>query len=111
MDIVPLEGLDERLGHSVGLRAVIGGRADLQTHHSRKILCVMSDVCRAVVAEPLDLLRYPVHETEPSLYRLRNQIPDHVPADAPRCGHIAHNLTIAAVHAEGHPYPLTIPAG
>jgi hypothetical protein len=71
----------------------------------------MGDICRSVVAEPLDLFRNPIHKAEASLDRLCHQIPDHLPGDAPRCGHIAHDFPIATVHAEGHPDPLSVPAG
>jgi len=111
MNVVPFEGLDEGLGHAVGLGAVIGGRADLHAHHPRKILGLSGGVSGPVVAEPLDLRGKLVHGTEAGLDRLGHQVPYHIPADAPRCGHVAHDLPIAAVHTEGHSDPLPVPAG
>ena len=111
MHIIPFKGLDEGLGHAIGFGAVIGGRTNQQSHHPGKLLRLVGHISRAVVAEPLDSHRQPIHSTKTGLNGLCHQVPDHVSADASGCGDVTHDLPVTAIHAEGHADSLPIPAG
>jgi hypothetical protein len=111
MHIVLMEGLGERFHNSIGLRAAIRSRANVQTHYPCKILCVMSDLSRTFVAELLDLLRNQINKEKPGLNRLYNQITDYIPRDVTSRGHITHDFPISTVHDESHPDTINIPAG
>ena len=111
MNVIPLEGLHERLRHPVGLGTVKRSRTDLQAHHTGKPLRFMGHVTRPVVTQPLDRRRNFIHQAETSFNGLRHQVPDQVSGDAPGCANIAHNLPVTAVQAEGHPDPFSVPAG
>jgi len=53
LDVIPLKCLYKRLRHTVGLRAVIGGRADPEAHKPAEVAGLIGRICRAVVAQPL----------------------------------------------------------
>src|SRR5262249_46664565 len=57
IDVVPLEGLHERLGHTVGLRTAHQSEAGNQPHSNGKLDRLVGSVGAAVVREPLDRLR------------------------------------------------------
>jgi hypothetical protein len=66
---------------------------------------------RTIITQPLDRIGDFVNQSEPGLNRFCHQIPDHIPTDTSRGGHVAHDLTITTFHAEGYPNPFTIPTG
>jgi hypothetical protein len=50
-----------------------------------------------------------VNSAESVFNRLDHQIADHIAADTPGCGDMAHDLTIATVETESHPHAFHIP--
>lgn len=111
MNIVPFEGLDKRLRHSIRLGTVIGSCTYLQPHHPGKGSRFTGNICRTIITEPLDSLRDPVNRSKTGLYRFCYEVPDHSAADTSCGGNIAHNFTITTVHAESYPYSFTVPTG
>ena len=110
MHIVPLEGIYEPLGHPVALWALDRCRARKQAHAGREHPRFMRRVGRVVVAEPLDPVKETIYQAEPDLDPLRHQVTDHLPRDSRRGGDVTDDLTIVAIHSEGHPHPLAVPA-
>ena len=56
VDVVAFEGLHERFGHAVGLRAAHRGEARHQAQPDRKVDRLVGSVGAPVVREPLDRL-------------------------------------------------------
>jgi hypothetical protein len=80
-DVIPFDGIDEGLGHAVGLRAVGGGRDRFEAELPGVEDRFERDVGAAVVGEPLDLdrgLERPFSEAVPD--RTIQQKADIVPS-------------------------------
>jgi len=109
--IVALDGLHERFGHAVGLRAFDGRGHRLESKITSEAAGFEGGLAGAVVGQPFDLLRRPADATEAAFDGLYHQIPDHFAGDASDGRHMAHHGAIAAVHDEGDPHPGAVVAG
>jgi len=109
MHIIPLEGVYETLGHPVALRTLDRRRARQQTHTCREHPRFIRRVGGAVVTEPLDPMRKPVHQPEPGLDALRHQVTVYLSLDSRRRGDVTDNLSVVTIHAEDHPNSFTVP--
>lgn len=56
-------------------------------------------------------LRQPIDAAEAGIHSREHQVPDQVAVNPARSGHLAHDLPVTAVQAEGHPGPFLAPAG
>src|SRR5882672_3317181 len=100
VDVVTLEGFDERLSHAVGLRAAHRCEAGNETQADGKVDRLMCAIATAIVREPLDGLRNALG-TEAPLHALEHQVADHLPADAAGGGAPGHDYPITGIQGEG----------
>lgn len=105
--IIPLEGFHKRFRHPVALRTLDRGPAHPKTQVSGKLPCFMGGITRSVVGEPLDQMWEPINEAKPGFHTLEHQVPDIVPSDATRGGHITQDLPITGIQAEGDSNPFS----
>ena len=63
--IIPLEGFDEGLCHTIRLRTMIGSRAELKADRRGKGSGFIGDITGSIIAEPLDGLRQLIDKSEP----------------------------------------------
>ena len=111
VDVVAFEGLHERLGHAVGLRAAHRGEAGNQPQADREVDRVVGSIGAAIVGEPLDRVgsvAAPKRRSVASSIRSRIISPLMPPV---LVAHQAIDFPIAGVQGEGDAYHLTVPAG
>src|SRR4030042_5263523 len=70
----------------------------------------MSCISRTVITEPFNLFGELIYKTETACDSLCHEIFSHFPGYAPCGGSIAQDLPVAAIHAEGNPNSLPVPA-
>src|SRR5882757_5279328 len=109
VDVVTLEGLHERFGHAVGLRAAHRREAGHETQADGKVYGFMCAIAAAIVREPLDRLRNALGAEAP-VHALEHQVTDHLPADAAGGSAPGHDLPITSIQGEGDAEHLTVPA-
>src|SRR5262249_14913194 len=99
--VIALEGLHERLGHAVGLRAPYWSEARCKPQPDGELDRLVSSIRTAIVREPLDGMRSG-GSAEALLHALEHQIPDHLAADATGTGTPGHDFPIAGVQSKDH---------
>src|SRR5450631_1637139 len=107
--VIPLEGFDERFGHSVGLRTAHWCEARHQAQSYGKLYRLMGTIAATVVREPLNGMRKA--RSKAPLNALEHQVADHLTADAAGTRTPGHHFAVAGIQREGHPHHLAIPAG
>ena len=98
-NLVALEHLDERLGHSVGLRAADGREARRQSKSQGEIDRFGRGVAAPVVREVLDSKRCAV-PTEPLFDGSQHHVANDFAADAGGCSAPGNGFAIASVECE-----------
>src|SRR5690349_8848056 len=111
IDVIPLEGFDEGLGHAVGFGASDGSKTVDEAHILCKSSCLAGGVTAAIVAEPLHPVWEQVNGAEAPLNGFSHQIAHHFPSNAASGGNMADDFTITAIQGEGNTHYLPIPAG
>ncbi len=109
--IIPLEGLDEGLGHAVGLRAPDGREAGNEVEGRCEGLGLSGDIGAAIVGKMLDR-PWSSDGPEAGLDGLQHEIANIRPAD-PRAAESGEgeDLAVEGVDDEGHADDFAIPAG
>jgi hypothetical protein len=108
VDVVSLEGFDERFGHAAGLRAAHRSKAWHQPQAVCKVDRFASAVTAGIVREPLHAMRKSSRSEAP-LDALQHQIADHLHGDAASTGVPSHDLPITGFQREGDPDDLAVP--
>src|SRR5215203_5243007 len=109
-NVVAFQRADERLGHSVRLRADERRGARDEADLAGEAAGLASEVAAAVVGPPLDRAGQAVHPTEAMLDGGDHEVADILARDAAGRGDEAHGFTVAAVQREGDTDPLTVVA-
>lgn len=109
-DVVALHGAHERLGHAVGLRAFDGCCARPEVDLAGEAAGLLGGVAAAVIRQPFDGGRQPVHTAEAMLHGGGHQIAHVLGGYASSGGNEAHRLAITAVEGEGDAHLLAVVA-
>src|SRR5215472_13138826 len=109
-NIIALEGFNERLGHTVALRAFDRREARHQIERQGDLDGPMGSEDRSVVGEPLHAMRR-ADRTKALLDAVDHHVADHLAGDAGRRGNPADDLAVVAIEGEGNAHDLAIPAG
>lgn len=81
-------------------------------HYSfRKTAGLRGRIRRAIIIEPLNVMRKLIHKAKAILDGICHHISHYIPGDAVGCCHIAHDLPMTAVHTERYANPFPIPTG
>ena len=106
--IVTLEGLYERLGHAIRLRALDRCGQRHQTNQPGQCPCVGCCIGRAVVRQPLDRRWKSIHQAEAAFDAFHHQIADVAAVNAACGGHPGDRLAVTAVEGKNDAHPLAI---
>ena len=109
-DIVSLEGLHEGLGHAIAFGTFHWREARLEVESHRDLKGAAGGEDRAVVCQPLHLLRCS-DVAKPPFDALNHHVPDHLAGNPGRGCHPADDFAIMAVQREGDPDNLAAPTG
>src|SRR5690348_5157928 len=111
IDVIPLEGLDEGFGHTVGFRTSDGSKTTDETDIFSKRNGFRSRVAAAIVTKPFHGMGESGNRPEASLDRFNHQIPHHLAGNAPGGSNMADDFTVTAIQGKGNSHDLSIPAG
>src|ERR1700680_1722096 len=110
LDVVALEGFDERFGHTVALRAFDRREARDQVERQGDLDGLVSREDRAVVGEPLHRM-WRTYRAEALLDALNHHVADHLAREAGGDGDPPDDLAVMAIAGEGETHYLAVPAG
>src|SRR5215471_489331 len=108
--VIPLDGFDEGLGHTVRLGALDRRRARNQADIARQSTGLTGGVRRAVIRQPFNRLGQFVDQAEAALDAFDHQVANVGAVDAAGRCHPGDRLAVAAVEREGDPHLLAVVA-
>jgi hypothetical protein len=111
MNIVSFKCLNKRFSHAVRLGTPNRGSTHRKPKTLGKCLSVPGYIGRTIITEPFNRMRNMIHKAKSGFDGLGNNVLYHFTVNTACGGDIAHYFPIAAVQAEGYPYPFPVPAG